>query len=124
MQSFRDFFLENRKGEKKSRTHTNVFKGSRHYSNGKEQGFNMTYDVHRADPNAGAHAIDNILDGITTTKVATPDLLAHITKTYKINISDMQVGDKPKTLGNSKVEAYKIAGYRGGPVVMLRRKSS
>ncbi len=124
MQSFRDFFLENRKGEKKSRTHTNVFKGTLTYDNGTQQKHKMTYKTNIADPDEQAHAIDNMLDGITTTKVVTPDLLSHITRTYNVDINAMNVGDKPKTLGNSKVEVYKIAGFQGGPVVMLRRKSS
>jgi hypothetical protein len=123
MQSFRDFFFENRKGEKKSHTHTNVFKGALNYSNGKQQQHNMTYDTNMLDGEK-ANAIDSILNGVTTTKVVTPDLLAHVVKTYNVDINSMHVGDDPKTLGNSKVEIYKIAGFKGNPVVMLRRKSS
>lgn len=123
MQSFRDFFLENHKGERKSRARTNAFKGSMTYTNGRHQKHKMTYAANIAD-DEHANAIDNILDGITTSRVVTPDLLAHITKTYNVDINSMKVGDQPKTLGNSKVEVYKIAGFNQGPVAMLRRKRS
>lgn len=118
--SFQQFFTENISGEKKSSVHTNVFKGTRTYANGQNQRHNMTYDVNRANPDKSAATIDRMIDGITTDKVATPDLLHHIQTTYKVDLGDLS---EPKTLGNSQVEVYSVRGATGQPIIMLRRKS-
>lgn len=120
MMSFQQFFHENKLGEKKLGGERNLFKGSRTYSNGKNQQHNMTYDVDRADPDESANTMDNIMSGSTTSKVVTPDLLHHIQSTYKVDTSNLS---QPKTLGNSNVEIYSVRGSNGQPIMMLRRKS-
>jgi hypothetical protein len=120
MMSFQQFFNENRPGEKKLGGEKNLFKGSRTYSNGKNQQHNMTYDVNRVDPDESANTMDNIMSGSTTSKVVTPDLLQHIQQTYRVDLSNLS---QPKTLGNSNVEIYSVRGANGQPIIMLRRKS-
>ena len=118
--SFQQFFNENRPGEKKLGGEKNLFKGSRTYSNGKNQQHNMTYDVNRVDPDESANTMDNVMNRSTTSKVVTPDLLQHIQKTYRVDLSNLS---QPKTLGNSNVEIYSVRGANGQPIMMLRRKS-
>lgn len=61
MMSFEDFFFqENHPGEKKSKVHTNLFKGARTYDNGQHQNHKMTYDSNKQESNIEDQKIENV----------------------------------------------------------------
>ena len=112
--SFQEFFNETARGEKQSKDGI-FWKDARGRKN-----LNIVPDVARRDTDKAANIIDNVIGGVTTTKVVTPDLLQHIQNTYDVDVSDLT---QPKTLGNSNVEIYSVRGANGKPIMMLRRKS-
>jgi hypothetical protein len=114
MMSFQEFFNETARGEKQSKDGI-FWKDARGRKN-----LNIVPDVNKVDADESASIIDNVIGGITTSKVATPDLLQHIQTTYKVDLNNLA---QPKTLGNSKVEVYSVRGSNGQPIIMLRRKS-
>ena len=114
MMSFQEFFNETARGEKQSKDGI-FWKDARGRKN-----LNIVPDVDKADTDESANIIDNVIGGVTTNKVATPDLLQHIQTTYKVDLNNLA---QPKTLGNSKVEVYSVRGANGRPIIMLRRKS-
>ena len=122
--SFQEFFNETARGEKQSKDNRTFFYGIDPY----RKTVNIVPDVARRDADESANTIDNVIGGVTTSKVVTPDLLQHIQKTYGVDVNNLS---QPKTLGNSKVEIYNkldandqpIIGADGQPIIMLRRKS-
>ncbi len=116
MMSFQEFFNETARGEKQSKDNRTFFNGI----NPDRKNVNIVPDVDKADADESANIIDNVIGGVTTNKVATPDLLQHIQTTYKVDLNNLV---QPKTLGNSKVEVYSVRGANGRPIIMLRRKS-
>jgi hypothetical protein len=116
MMSFQEFFNETASGEKQSKDNRIFFNGI----NPDRKNVNIVPDVARRDADESANTIDNVIGGVTTSKVVTPDLLQHIQKTYGVDVNNLS---QPKTLGNSNVEIYSVRGANGQPIMMLRRKS-
>lgn len=70
--TFWEFFFENRQGEKKSKVHTNVFKG---FDGTK---FRMTYDVHRR-ASGPEQQIEDIRLGRTASQPVDNRMLSYLT---------------------------------------------
>lgn len=118
MMSFEEFFfLENLPGEKKSKTHTNLFKGARTYDNGRHQGHNMTYDVNKRETNEEDQEIDNVRD-FNTQAVVDHKMLSRLRTHHNLKHLPGFVGRS----NNQGYQAYVSQCPRTGVITMRRMK--
>lgn len=116
--SFSEFFLcENLPGEKKSKSHTNLFKGARTYDNGKPQNHKMTYDSNRREFNQEDQKIVDVRDH-NTQVVVDPKMLSRLQSHHNLK-------HLPGFVGRSDQhghQAYVEKCPRTGMITMRRKK--
>lgn len=118
MMSFEEFFfVENLPGEKKSKTHTNLFKGARVYDNGNHQNHKMTYDSNRRESNQEDQKIENVRD-FNTQAVVDHKMMSRLRSHHNLK-------NLPGFVGRSNeqgYQAYVSKCPRTGVITMRRMK--